>query len=312
MSKSNPKTELMDLDQCVLKALELFAKPKTKLPQVDFGRFRRPLIVGSGNAAATGRIMFADLDAVFADESTYESRLRAVPDIDGVVIVSASGGKHAPIIAKALRDLGKNVPAILFTCNKKAEAKNAVDETVVFPWNAEPYTYNTSTYMGMILSKTQENAGAILQHIKKSVDPALREFGGHFASFDAYFLLVPENVDLVRPMLSTKFVELFGRQVARDVFTKAQAMHATTLVPCDTELFLSFGEENPWWGDPRRRLHIPLPPGAGPAAMMAVGYYVVGKIQVQKVPFFKMNVAAYCQDARNWFGKELSTEVTYG
>lgn len=312
MSKADLKTGPMDLDQCVIKALELFADPKTKLPKVDFGRFRRPLIVGSGNAAATGRIMFADLDAVFADESTYESRLHAVPDVDGVVIVSASGGKHAPIIAKALRALGKTIPVILFTCNKNAEAKNAVDEMIVFPWNPEPYTYNTSTYMGMILSKTREDPQAILKHIKKSVDPALHEFGVHFAGFDAYFLLVPEQCDLVRPMLSTKFVELFGRQVARDVFTKAQAMHATTLVPCDTELFLSFGEKNTWWGEPKRRLHIPLPPKAGHAAMMAIGYYVIGKIQAQKVPFFKMNAEAYCKDAEKWFGRRLPMEVAYG
>jgi len=311
MSKVDPKT-LMNLDECVINALRLFADPKTKLPKMDFGRFARPLIVGSGNAAATGRIMFADIDAVFADESTYEDRLDAVPDIDAVVIVSASGGKHAPIIAEALRDQGRDIPLVLLTCNKKAEAKEDVDEMIVFPWNPEPYTYNTSTYMGMILSKMRENPKAILRHIRQVVDPALQEFGPHFAGFDAYFILVPERFDLIRPMLSTKFVELFGRQVARDVFTKAQAMHATTLVPSDTELFLSFGEENAWWGAAERRLYIPLPSGAGHAAIMAVGYYVIGKIQAQKVPFFKMNVQAYCKDAKRWFGKELPMIVKYG
>ncbi|MBN1509169.1 MAG: hypothetical protein JW955_20150 [Sedimentisphaerales bacterium] len=302
---------LPDLDQCVIDALELLGNPKTGLPEIDFRRFKRPLVVGSGNAAATGKIMFADLDAVFADESTYESRLHAVPNIDGVVIVSASGGKHAPIIAKFLHDRGKHIPLLLLTCNENAEARKDVDETIVFPWNPEPYTYNTSTYMGMILTKTQEDPKAILQHIRHVVDPALHEFGAHFASFDAYFVLVPEELDLIRPMLSTKFVELFGRQVARDVYTKAQAMHATTLVPCDTELFLSFGEENQWWGAPQRRLHIPLPSEAGYAAMMAAGYYVIGKIQAQKFPFFKTNAAAYCRDAKQWFGKELSVVVKY-
>jgi hypothetical protein len=310
MSNVDPK-KLIDLDQCVINALELFANPKTMLPKPDFRRFAHPLVVGSGNAAATGRIMFADTDAVFADESTYKISLEVVPNIDAVVIVSASGGKHAPIIAEFLRSRGKTIPILLLTCNKKAEAKKDVDETIEFPWNPEPYTYNTSTYMGMILSKTREDPKAILDHIKKAVNPVVREFGTPVGSFDAYYLLVPEPLDLIRPMLSTKFVELFGRRVARDVFTKAQAMHATTLVPYDTELFISFGVENDWWGMPQRRLHIPLPSNAGHAAIMAVGYYVIGKIQAQKLPFFKTNVAAYCEDAEKWFGHALQVEVRY-
>jgi hypothetical protein len=311
MSNVDPK-KLIDLDQCVIDALELFANPKTGLPQPDFRRFAHPLIVGSGNAAATGRIMFADTDAVFADESTYKISLDVVPNVDAVVIVSASGGKHAPRIAEFLRLRGKTIPILLLTCNKEAEAKKDVDEMIEFPWNPEPYTYNTSTYMGMILSKTREDPKAILEHIKKVVDPAVRDFGTPIGSFDAYYLLVPEPLDLIRPMLSTKFVELFGRRVARDVFTKSQAMHATTLVSYDTELFISFGVENEWWGTPQRRLHIPLSSNAGHATIMAVGYYVIGKIQAQKFPFLKTNVAAYCEEAEKWFGRTLPMVVTYG
>lgn len=312
MTEFDPKS-LIDLDECVLDALDLFADTTTKLPRVDFDRFSRPLVVGSGNAAATGRIMYADEDAVFADESTYESRLRTASNIDGVVLVSASGGKHAPEIAQVLRCEDKSTPPlVLLTCNRDAEAKENVHEMIVFPWNPEPYTYNTSTYMGMILAKTEEDPKAILKHIRQVVDPIIHEFDAHFANSDAYFLLVPEEFDLIRTMLSTKFVELFGRQVARDVLTKAQAMHATTLVPCDTELFISFDEENTWWGDPKRRLYIPLPAEAGYAAMMAIGYYVIGKIQAQKAPFFKTHVEAYCHEAEKWFGHELPVIVKYG
>ena len=308
MAKFDPKS-LIDLDVCVMNALDLFADRKTKFPRPDVSRFKRPLVVGSGNAIATGKIIFDSSDAVLADEGTFKGKLDTVKGIDGVILISASGGKHAPIIAEEVKPRG--LPVLLFTCNPSAKAGDLVDEVHVFPSLPEPYTYNTSTYMGMILAKTQEDPTAILKHIKESVDPALGEFGAHFASFNAYFLLVPEELDLIRSMLSTKFVELFGRQVARDVFTKAQAMHATTLVPCDTELFLSFGEENTWWGDPKQRLYIPLPPKAGHAAMMAIGYYVIGKIQAQKIPFFKMNVEAYCRDAEKWFGGELPTEVKY-
>ena len=43
------------LDTCVLAALDLFAQedvPQIKIP------YKRPLVVGSGNAAATGKIIF--------------------------------------------------------------------------------------------------------------------------------------------------------------------------------------------------------------------------------------------------------------
>ena len=50
---------LPDLDVCVLGALELFHKEK--LPNVKIS-YKRPMVVGSGNAEATGRIMFHDKD----------------------------------------------------------------------------------------------------------------------------------------------------------------------------------------------------------------------------------------------------------
>ena len=52
-----------DLDVAVLGALELFQKEK--LPRIEIS-YKRPLVVGSGNAEATGRIIFEDTDAVFA------------------------------------------------------------------------------------------------------------------------------------------------------------------------------------------------------------------------------------------------------
>ena len=132
--------EMIDLDECVINALELFTRQK--LPEINIS-FKRPLVVGSGNAAATGKIIFEKTDAVFADESSYEIKLANIPEIDGVVVISASGGKHSPIIAKKAKSMGKRV--VLFTNNKDAPAKEFSDETHVFPKNPEPYTYNTST-----------------------------------------------------------------------------------------------------------------------------------------------------------------------
>ncbi|PIT87304.1 MAG: hypothetical protein COU31_03620, partial [Candidatus Magasanikbacteria bacterium CG10_big_fil_rev_8_21_14_0_10_40_10] len=137
-----------DLDVAVLGALELFQKEK--LPELYIKKYKRPLVVGSGNAEATGRIIFEDTNAVFASESNFENKLRHIPDIDGVILISASGGKHAPVIAKYAKDLGKSV--ILITNNPNSEAAKFIedDKIFVFTKNREPYTYNTSTYMGMI------------------------------------------------------------------------------------------------------------------------------------------------------------------
>jgi D-arabinose 5-phosphate isomerase GutQ len=299
--------KLINLDECVLNALKLLADSKTDLPEVDFDSFGKPLVVGSGNAAATGRIIFADKDAVFANESTYETKLKNIPIIDSVALFSASTSKHAPEIASTAKE--KNKKVVLLTCNPDATTMKNIDKVYVFPYAPEPYTYNTSTYMGMILAKTKENAQQILDYIRKDVDQVLNEFSPGFDKFDAFFLLVPKEFDLIRIMLQTKFVELFGRRVARDVFTWEQAMHATTLVPYDSELFISFGYENKWWG--KHKLHIPLPENAGYAAMMAIGYYVIGKIQVQKPAWFKENVAHYCKEAKKWFGKEMPLIVRY-
>ena len=47
-----------DLDVAVLGALELFQKDK--LPKLDLKQYRQLLVVGSGNAEATGKIIFED------------------------------------------------------------------------------------------------------------------------------------------------------------------------------------------------------------------------------------------------------------
>jgi len=257
-----------DLDAAVLGALELFQKEK--LPRIEI-LYKRPLVVGSGNAEATGRIMFEDTDAVFASESNFESKLEHVPDIDGVILVSASGGKHAPIIARRAKELGKRVS--LITNNLNAPAKEFVEnkDLFVFPKNREPYTYNTSTYMGMILGRTHENPKEIQNFIEKYIDTiSFPDLSRH----NSYFFIVPPKFSSIIRMLQVKFIELFGRKIARDVETSEYMKHAVTVVPSD-ELFISFDEENTIWSEPEQRFHIPLPENAGYAVMMAIGYYVI-------------------------------------
>lgn len=64
-----------------------------------------------------------------------------------------------------------------------------------------------------------------------------------FSQFSSFFLVIPDQFVLLREMFEVKFIELFGRKVARDVFSYEQMKHATTVVQDDHELFLCFGND---------------------------------------------------------------------
>ncbi len=290
--------QLIDLDECVINALNLFAREQ--LPRLSFD-FDRPMVVGSGNAAATGRIIFEKSDAVFADESNFDMKLENIPGIDGVILISASGGKHAPVIAKKAREMDKEV--VLLTNNRDALAMEHAHRSHVFPKNAEPYTYNTSTYMGFILGATGEDPGEILSFIRNSIDHL--DFPD-FGKYRGYFLIVPEKFGGIVRMLQVKFIELFGRKIARDVETFEYMKHAVTVVPSN-ELFISFGRENDKFGEDR--FFVPLPENAGYGAMMAIGYYITGKIQKSHPPWFKQNIERYAGFASEVFGQEIKPVV---
>ena len=290
---------LINLDEGVLNALRLFSSHK--LLSLDFGHYQRPLIVGSGNAAVVGKILFADTDAVFADESTYLHRLNTVKTIDGGILISAFGGKHAPIIAKEVRKRGKKV--VLLTHNSEAMAKKYAHKTLIFPKRPEPYTYNTSTYLGLILAKTKESPQKILRQLNTIKVPR------NLNSYHAFFLIVPPQFDLIREMFLTKFDELFGAKVSGRVFTVEQAKHAKTVVPSEKELFISFGWKNTLFGTKANRWNIPLPKKADYGLMMALGYYIIGQIQQQHPPYFKQHIERYCQEASKVFGQEIKVMV---
>ncbi len=288
---------LINLDQCVLNALKLFQEQR--LPALKLPLFKRPLVLGSGNAAITGKILFQDVEAVFADESTYLQKLSTIKSIDGCILISASGGKHAPIVAKELNKRKKKV--ILLTNNKNALAREYVEEMVIFPKQPEPYTYNTSTYLGMILSKTKENPHKILQEIKKIKIPH------NLKRFDSFFIIVPPEFELMREMFLTKFDELFGAKISGRVFTIEQAKHAKTIVPSDTELFISFGWKNTLFG--KHRWNVSLSKNKDYGMVVAVGYYVIGQIQSQHPPYFKKNIGRYVKETSRVFGEKIEAIV---
>lgn len=295
---------LPDLDVVTLGALELFTQ--TQLPNIDFKRFKRPLVVGSVNGAAAGKIIFGDTDAVFADESSYLEKLDAVPEIDGAVLISASGAKHAIEIAKTLRE--RNIETVLLTNNQYAPAREFIEShnVIIFPKNREPYTYNTSTYMSLFFTKTNENPDEVLNFVVNNV---AQKIPHNFASYDAFCLIIPPRYTSMRDMLTTKFDELFGPKLVGRVFTSEQMKHAKTVVPSDTELFISFGEENTRFGNKENRLFIPLPEHVDYAGMLAISYFVVGHIQKQFPPYFKDSIVTYCENASSIFGSTINPIV---
>jgi hypothetical protein len=293
MSLSN---ELIDLDECVIKALELFVKKL--LPKLNLGKFKRPLVVGSGNAAVTGKIIFEDSDAIFADESNYLQKLKAIKNIDIAILISSSGAKHAPIIAKELKK--RKINTILLTNNQDALAKDYVNKTLVLPKNPEPYTYNTSTYMGMILSKTKEDPKIILDFIKKQIKPKIPK---NLKQYDSYYFIIPNEFDSTRELFMTKFDELFCSKLSGRVFTPEQTKHAKTITPSNKELFISIGYNNTLWGT--KRLNFTLPKNAGPAMVMAINYYIIGHIQKQNPPYFKKNIEIYTKKVSKLFKQTI-------
>lgn len=294
------ENNLPDLDVCVLGALELF--DKTELPSFDFDVYSNPIVVGSGNALTTGHVLFDESNSVFADESTYEKKLRTISSVNGAILISASGSKHAIGISKSLSE--KNIPITMLTNNTNAPAKEFLNENqiVVFPKNREPYTYNTSTYMGMILSKTKENPESIHQFITET---AAKVIPSNFTEYDSFFMIIPPEFNAMREMLLTKFDELFGSKVSGRVFTLEQAKHAKTVVPSEKECFISFGERNDLFGEEGNRIHIPLPNNVGYGALMAISYFLIGQIQKQHPPYFKENIAVYAKAASKMFGHTI-------
>lgn len=276
---------MLDLPEVVLRALDLHNS--YELPVLDLGTKGKRVVIASGNALPTGRILYSDQDVVFANESQYPGVLERHPDIAQATVISASGSKDAPKEVRYL--LAKGIQPTLMTCVGDSEAARLLpsDAVVVTRALEEPITYNTSTYLGMILAKTREDPAAIKHHILSKVSPLIPKF----SDYKAFFLLVHPDFEVQREMLITKFDELFGGRVIGRCYTPEQTTHAKTLVPWKEELFISFGFENEYFGE--SRLVIPLPAGASFGAMMCVAYYVIGQIQVQFPPWFMESADAY-------------------
>jgi hypothetical protein len=284
---------MKNLNEVVLDALDLHAS--YSLPKLNFGRSKLRLVVASGNALPTGKVLFQGERCVFADEGQYVNALRSNPEIDSAVVISASGEKHAPVIISFL--LKRKLPVYLLTCVGTSTAAKLLPAKRVFVTRStpEPITYNTSTYMGMMLAKTCEHPAKIKQHLLKRVAPRLPDF----RKYSAFYLMVPSEYDMLREMFITKFDELFGPRLIGRCYTIEQTYHAKTVVPWNKELFISFGVENRQFGS--ERFSVPLPEKTGFVGIVATAYYVIGHIQEQFPPWFKQNADKYAR-----FQKQLA------
>lgn len=217
---------LPTLDTIVLRTIDLY-KTKTDLPKLDLTSFKTPIVVGSGNGYYTGRILFRNLGAFFATESEIEAKLVNIPTITDVVVVSASGEKHAPIILNAAKQHNKNT--FLISSSEQSSGRDIANESIIMPKIEEPYTYNTSTYFGYMLAEDPSlDLPALETFITSTLEVEIQKID--FTAYNSFCIVIPDQFVLIREMFETKFIELFGRKVARDVFSYEQMRHATTVV----------------------------------------------------------------------------------
>jgi hypothetical protein len=305
-SKEIKSNKIIDLDENVLLALDFFTKNPP--PPVDTGKFRSPFVVGSGNAYNTGTILFSGKDAILADESNFKSII-ASSDKNGrdgqlrdAVVISASGGKDSGWEIDLANEYG--LKTTLLTTKPQSEGAKKADEVIAFKSIDEPYTYNTSTYMGMILGATHENPSKIKEAVKNL------NFPESYGKYKGYAFVVPDRFKQICPMLETKRNELFGPHVSVRAVTQGNARHAIFVVRSPEELVITLGQKNENFGDPDHRWDVDLPQDADFATVMAMTYYMVGKIQASKPPYFKLNIGRYTsQDGPRGYGKTAPFDV---
>ena len=283
--------ELDSLNLSVLKALDFFQKnPPTRF---NSKKYTFPIVVGSGNAYNTGLAIFSDQKAIFANESNFKVTLKRYQDliknktITHAVVISASGEKDSVWEIKAAKKVG--LKTVLLTCAPTSSAAKISEEIYSFRKLPEPYTYNTSTYLGMIMAASQEKAEDIAKSILSLKLPS------NFKKYQAYAFILPDAWGPIAPMLEIKKSELFGPMLSLRAFSEGEARHAKFIIRTKNELVISFNK-NEYFGDPKHRLIINPPQKAGKAWAMAVTYFLTGLIQTSHTDYFRPNISKFCTD----------------
>lgn len=298
--------QIINLDENVIQALDFFTQNRP--PKLDLSEFQTPFVVGSGNAYNTGTIIFSGKAAIFAGESNFKQLVEAYALavekglIRQAVVISASGEKDSVWEIDLAKKYG--LKTALLTCEKNSSAAKAADQVFVYRKIAEPYTYNVSTYLGMILSATGEEP----TKIKKIIEGL--KFPENFGSYESYSFVLPDKFINICPMLDIKKSELFGPHLSLRAFSEGHARHAKFVIPSEKELVIGIGVENKYFGHPDHKWNVDFPAFASFGTVLSLTYYIVGKIQESKPPYFKENIKNYCNDyGPKAYGKTEPFEV---
>ncbi len=248
------------------------------------------LAVGSGNAAATARVLFPT--ALHATESSYTQLL---PHVKTVLVVSASGAKHAPLIVRTAREAGKRV--LLVTTRQDAPAAAFASRVIRTPALDEPYSYNVSTYAGMLALLREDHAWRSVPRYAKRLDAFTLPVRPRMIT-----IVVPDAAFWMIPFLLTKGDELFAARLPLRVFTLSELMHAKTIIPHPREVFLLLGVKSPFFLKDRLVLRVPFP-SASHAVHLLMAYAVIGRIQEIMPDWFGRHIAAYTARLHQIFGR---------
>jgi hypothetical protein len=287
------KNNIISLDEGVIQALN-FLKD-IKLPVLNTKKFKFPIVIGSGNAFNAGQILFSNQPAFFSDETNFKKDIleykKLIKDktISEAIVISASGEKDS--IWELQLAKKNNLKTILLTCSPNSSATKIADEVIVYPKINEPYTYNISTYLSMILSIGEKSPESILKFLQKL------KMRKNFKNFKSYSFILPDKFSAVAPMLDIKKSELFGPKLSIRAFSFGQARHAKFVIRDKDELVITLGsEKNLYFGKTESRWQIALPSGVDFAFIFCLTYYLIGQIQKSKPPYFKKNIKNYCLD----------------
>ena len=296
-------SRLDNLDVTVIKALEHFSANPPHPLSLDSSGW--PIIVGSGNAYNTGLVIFGKQPAVIVNESGFKEVIRNYRPliksrvISQAIVISASGEKDSVWETKLARKAG--LKTHLITCHADSTAAQIANQVTAYERLPEPYTYNVSTYLGMMLGASREKADRILSFLKKVSLP-------RFADFQAYAFILPDRFAAIAPMLEIKRHELFGPHVSLRAFSEGEARHAKFVNSWDKELVISFGP-NKHFGETKSRQQISLPGWADNGLVMALAYFLIGKIQAVKPPYFRRNIEKYCLLGPRAYGQKKPFEI---
>ena len=295
---------LPNLNETVLAALDFFNKNKPA--KLNLKSFSFPLVVGSGNAYNTAQIIFSGAPAIIASESNFKQtlvdykKLIKTKVITQAIIISASGEKDSVWEIKLAKKNG--LKTTLLTCSPDSSAAKIADKVISYKKLAEPYTYNVSTYLGIIAAAGNEDVSKIKKIITSLKLPT------NFKKYSAYSFILPDEFGAIAPMLEIKRNELFGPYLSLRAFSFGEARHAKFINNSEKELVISFGI-NKYFGLKNNRWQINIPKNAGNSFIMALAYYLIGKIQESKPPYFKKNIEKFCLEGPKAYGSNKPFSV---